>query len=265
MTMTTTTLHAATGGIEHRDDQPWLILLHGAGNNRTVWAHQARYFASRGWNVLSYDLPGHGQSEGPAPRTIQTHVEAVIADLDERGVTRAAAVGHSMGALIALQLAGERPQLVSHLGLVGGGLALAVADALLSASEHEPDLARDAVVDWAFSSRSHIGGAELPGSWLDGAGRTLIAREIARHPDSFGADFAACAAYDAGPQAATQVTCPAAIISGSQDMMTRPALGRAAAEAIADATYTEISGAGHMLMAEAPTAVTKAMNALLTR
>ena len=44
--------------------RPDVVLVHGAGMDRTVWTLQARYLAHHGRNVLALDLPGHGRSGG---------------------------------------------------------------------------------------------------------------------------------------------------------------------------------------------------------
>lgn len=257
-----TELHAATGGVDHVDTQPYLTFVHGATMNRSAWGNQARYFASRGWNVLAFDNPGHGDSPGPAATSVEELADAIVADLDRRGVTSTALVGHSLGALVSLHIAGTRPELVTHLGLVGAGLALAVNDALLDGTRDDPLLAIDAITDWSLSGQSHIGRSQSPGLWLDGAIRAIARAETARHPGSIHADFAASGGYD-GTADAAAVTCPTVVVSGSQDIMTPPKLGKAAVEAISGASYVELDGCGHMIMAERTHETTAALAGLI--
>ena len=56
---------ASDGGRKHDSSRRNLILLHGSGVNQTFWSLQTRYLAYHGFNVVSVDLPGHGQSDGP--------------------------------------------------------------------------------------------------------------------------------------------------------------------------------------------------------
>lgn len=252
-------LHAATGGHEHGEG-PVAVLVHGAGVNRTQWATQARHLAARGVNVLALDLPGHGNSPGPACESVPGYADAVIADLDARGVDRFAIAGHSMGAMIALHIAATAPERVSHLALIGAGLALGVNPALLDGTRDDPLLAAAAIVDWGHSAGSHLGAAETPGLWMDETDMAVLRAEIAAHPGSLHADFAATAAFD-GTELAASVTAPTLVISGQHDMMTPPKLGRAVADAIAGSQYVELAGAGHMLMTERPAEVSKALAA----
>src|SRR6266404_874744 len=96
------TLYAATGGKDFDPALPTVVFIHGAGMDHTVWALQTRYFAHHGRNVLALDLPGHGRSAGLGLATIEAMADCVLAALEAVGASRAALVGHSMGALIAL-------------------------------------------------------------------------------------------------------------------------------------------------------------------
>ena len=55
----------ATGGVVPDRDLPLVLLIHGAGMDRTVWSLQTRYLAHHGYAALAVDLPGHGDSDGP--------------------------------------------------------------------------------------------------------------------------------------------------------------------------------------------------------
>lgn len=261
--MTAPRLHAATGG-HPPTGGPTAVLVHGAGGNRTQWGTQARHLAARGFDVLAIDLPGHGNSPDPACTDIGSYGAAVLADLDERGIDRVALAGHSMGAMIALWMAATAPDRVSHLGLIGAGLALAVNPALLDGTRDEPLVAAAAIVDWGHSSASHIGASETPGLWMDGIDLAVFRAEIAAHPGSLHADFAATADFD-GTELAQSVAAPTLVISGQRDLMTPPKLGKAAAAAIEGATYIELAGAGHMLMTERPLELSKALHSFFSR
>lgn len=257
-----TLLHAATGGHEHRPDQPTVAFVHGAGGNRTVWAAQARHLAARGVNVLAYDLPGHGHSPGRARDSVEAYRDVVLADLDARGLEVVGLVGHSMGAMVALAAAAERGDGVSHLVLLGAGLQLAVNDALLDATRDDPATAIAAVIDWGHSADTHLGGSETPGLWMDGVDTAVMRAEAAAHPGSLHADFTASNAYD-GTAAAAGVTAKTLVIAGQRDMMTPLKLGRAAAAAIANANMMELAGCGHFMTTERPAEVCRALAAFL--
>src|SRR5881397_940999 len=107
----------ATGGRDFDTSQPAIVLLHGAGFDRTTWALHSRWFAHHGYGVLAPDLPGHGRSVGAPLATIAEMADWTAALLDAAGATKAWLVGHSMGSLLALETAARHPAKVSALSL----------------------------------------------------------------------------------------------------------------------------------------------------
>ncbi len=87
-----------------------------------------------GWRLLAADLRGRGATgkvEGAAG--IPVHTADLIALIDEEGLDRVAFVGHSLGAMIGVNLAAYHPDRVSGLVLVDGGADVTEEiDALLS-------------------------------------------------------------------------------------------------------------------------------------
>ena len=120
---------AATGGAPFRKGQPCVVFVHGAGMYHIVWALQARYFAYHGNSVLAIDLPGHGASKGPALTSIEAMGAWLLRVLDAKGVDQAILVGHSMGALVALEAAAQAPKRVEKLALLGGAGEIPVSPA----------------------------------------------------------------------------------------------------------------------------------------
>jgi len=51
--------------------KPVIVLMHGSGLTHIVWSLHEQFLASKGYSVLSVDLPGHGGSEGPAIKSIE--------------------------------------------------------------------------------------------------------------------------------------------------------------------------------------------------
>src|SRR6185437_11043963 len=98
-------LYASTGGKPFDPAQPSVVFLHGAGMDHTVWALQTRWFAHHGRNVLALDLPGHGRSAGPPLASIEAMAELVAETLAAARLGPAALIGHSMGALVAVEAA----------------------------------------------------------------------------------------------------------------------------------------------------------------
>ncbi|HET9137784.1 alpha/beta fold hydrolase [Actinophytocola sp.] len=92
-------------------DGPPLVLLHGLGSAHSAWLPVLDRLAAS-HTVYAVDLPGFGASErldGSAAATPRRFAEAVSAALDEWGLDTPHVAGHSLGAWIALELAGIRP------------------------------------------------------------------------------------------------------------------------------------------------------------
>ena len=82
-----------------------VLFVHGAGMDHSVWPLQARHFAYRGWNALAVDLPGHGRSGGELLGSVPAMAEWLGDLIQALRVPSVHLVGHSMGALIGLDLA----------------------------------------------------------------------------------------------------------------------------------------------------------------
>ncbi len=105
-------LRAAGGG----DGVP-VLLLHGVPETSSCWRDVAPVLAS-GRRVLAPDLPGLGGSTFTGPYDVTALVAQVAALLDGEGIDRVDAVGADWGGVLALGLAGLRPDLVRRLVVV---------------------------------------------------------------------------------------------------------------------------------------------------
>lgn len=104
-----------TGG---RDETVYLI-LHGVGLSHRPYELLARHL-SRDGRVIALDLPGFGSTAKPSGAVSVEEYARLIAMLVKRlDVTSFVAIGHSMGAQFALELALLRPSSVSHLVMIG--------------------------------------------------------------------------------------------------------------------------------------------------
>ena len=99
-----------TGGAK-----PPLVLLHGLTDDGRCWAPIADAFTDA-FEVVTIDTRGHGRSDAPADgyrlEVIAADVVAVIAAL---GLERPVILGHSMGAVTALALAGLHPEVPARI------------------------------------------------------------------------------------------------------------------------------------------------------
>src|SRR5262249_21167614 len=94
-----------------------LVLLHCLGVDRHFWDFVAPL--SRELTLVSYDLPGHGESPVPSgPYNIEDLALQLAGLLKRDGIARAHIVGISLGGLIAQAFAATHPQTVDRLVLI---------------------------------------------------------------------------------------------------------------------------------------------------
>lgn len=251
---------ASTGG---RDFDPALnpiIFLHGSGMDRTVWQLQTRYFAWHGRSVLAIDLPGHGKSAGPAIDTIEAQAAWVIALMDATKIDKAALVGHSMGAALALETAAAYPDRVSAIAMCGVAEKMPVHPELLDAAQKGEHHAFDLITSWGFDRLAHLGGHKAPGAWMMGGGMRLLERG---RDAVVGTDLTASNAYQGAADAAARVACPTLFVLGDRDKMTAPRNAQPLIDAIDGALVEIIPDCGHMMMVERPDETLDALRRLL--
>jgi pimeloyl-ACP methyl ester carboxylesterase len=249
-------VYAATGGRAFDPAKPAVLFVHGAGMDHTVWQLPARWFAWHGHSVLAVDLPGHGRSEGPVAGSMAELGQWLGRVMDAAGVERAALVGHSMGAAIALETAAALPPRVSGIALLGTAAAMPVNADLLNAAREAPERAYRMMTAWSHGVAAKMGGHPVPGLWMTGGSLALFARNA---PGVLHAGLAACAAWTSGPEAAGRVRCPALVILAANDIMTPPRNGAELARLIAGSRTVTLPDCGHMLVAEQPDATLDAL------
>jgi pimeloyl-ACP methyl ester carboxylesterase len=257
-------LFAYTGGKPFDAAMPAVVFLHGAQHDHSVWILQSRFLAHHGFAVLALDLPGHGRSDGPVLPTIEAMAERVAATLAELASPGFVLVGHSMGALIALEAAAQMGSRVAGVAALGAAFPMRVSDALLDATRDDPDAAMQMINVWSHSLS--IGPfavkPSFPAPGFNIVWQNLrLMQWIARRngPEVLPNDFAACNAYAGGLDAARKLQCPALFVCGKFDQMTPPRSAQALMDVVAQ-KRSIILASGHALMTETPDGVRDALH-----
>ncbi|MFI4999353.1 MAG: alpha/beta fold hydrolase [Reyranellales bacterium] len=240
---------ATTGGAHFDPAKPAVVFLHGAGFDRTAWRLQTRFFAHHGRSVLAVDFPGHGWSDGPALPSIAALADWTAKLIDAAGLKQAALVGHSMGALVALDCAARHPDKVRALGLCGVATEMPVHPEMLDSAKANTLKVQELMTFWGIGNDLHKGGMVSPGLWLR---RESLAVLSANKPDVIHADLAACNVYKDAPARAAAVKCPTVLVLGDGDLMTPAAKAKPLAAAIVNAKTVVIPDCGHFMMVERP-------------
>ncbi len=250
--MPTFTRDGAKIHYEVAGEGPPVLLIQGTGIAASGWARQVEGLRGR-FQCAVFDNRGVGGSS-PADRSLSVRqmAEDAGAVMDGLGWQSAHVVGHSLGGLIAQELALQRPTRVRSL-------------ALLCTMRRGRDIARLTPGTLWLGLRMMIGtkrmrrmaslGSIVPRALDPAIDRDQLAAEFA---EIFGRDLAqqpsvsfrqvramaAHVASDLGPLAGI----PTLVVAGDDDRIVRPALSRELATAIVGARHVELANAGHAVI-----------------
>ncbi len=230
--------------------KPCLVLIHGAGLTGRFFDAQREGLADEA-DLLAVDLPGHGDSPGPAAETIPAAAQAVLDLLDSLGLRRPVIGGMSMGGGVALQLLADHPDRFSAGALISTGAKLKVRPDMFAAIEADFD--------------GYVGMvgkvAVAPGTDPDRYAH-VIADLQAGGPDLAATDFRACDVFDLRDRVG-DITVPTLVACGDTDLMTPPKYSDWLADHLPNATRVTIPGAGHFACLERPAEVNRALTGFL--
>ncbi len=252
-------INIRTGGYNIDNNNPYFLLLHGAGMDASVWQMQTRYLANRDINILAIDLPGHGLSEGNPLSTIQEMSNFIIELLDTLNIKTTTVAGHSMGSLIAIDLLKNNEKRINNLTLLGTASLMPVHPDLIEAATNNLSLAANLITDWSFGTKQHLGNHPLPGYWMIDSSIQLIKQS---RKGALAKDLIACNEYKDALTVASNIDKEVIIISGKEDKMTPVKKARELNDNIKNSNLIVIENVGHMMMIENPVKVTQIMHDL---
>ena len=242
-------MFAYTAGHAFDRARPTMVFVHGAGLDHSSFLLQSRYFGYHGWNVLAVDLPGHGRTPGSPLATIQGMAEELCKFV---AAEKFSIVGHSMGALVALECAAGVPARVERIALLGIAYPMKVGEAFLDAAKRDHYDAFDMHAIWGHAPQIPLGRDATPGMWTYGDTQARLERLA---PGVLYNDLKACNDY----VFEGEVACPTLFILGKRDMMTPPRSAKSIQEKISGAKTVLVDSSGHSLMTEAPDATLDAL------
>lgn len=234
-----------------------MLLVQGVGIVGEGWRPQVEGLSDR-FTVFTFDNRGIGNST-LQERTISVEAMAgdAVAIMNAEGVDRFHLAGHSLGGVIAQEVAIRMPDRVASLALLctfrrgrdGTRLTPSMLVTGLRTRLGTRAMRRSAFLELV-----------MPAPALEGVDRSALAARLAPY---FGHDLAdqppivmsqlrAMARYDAGARLAELAAVPTLVVSGRHDRIARPASGQALAASIPGARFVEIADAGHGVTLQQP-------------
>jgi pimeloyl-ACP methyl ester carboxylesterase len=222
-----------------------LIFIHGAGGSKESWTFQTKYFEGS----IALDLPGHPQGE--LIPTIDGCVEWLRKWIKEQGYREVVLVGHSLGGGIALMYALKYPEDLKGIVTVGSGARLRVLPQTLEDLEKA---VKDPGIENPLNSSYELIEPDLAA--------ILQSRRQENGPAAALNDLRACDQFDIMDQI-SQIAVSTLAICGDQDVMTPPKYSQYLATHMPKAKTLVIPGGTHMVFAEKPQEVNRAIEDFL--
>ena len=98
-------VYASDAGQGIDQNKETIVFLHGSGLSHIVWSLTEQFFSNNNFNVLSIDLPGHGNSDGPCLDSIEKIADWLEQVFNKLNLNNLILIGHSQGCLEILEYA----------------------------------------------------------------------------------------------------------------------------------------------------------------
>jgi len=227
--------------MEFDKEKPTILLMHGSGLTHIVWSLHEQFYATQGYNVLSVDLPGHGNSEGPSLKSIEEISDWIKSLMNVFDIKKLIIIGHSQGSLVGIDFAARYPDLINSLVLVAGSYKMPVNQDLINYAEAGDEKAVLLMMKWGYEgSKAFIGGN--PVKKIINSSREI--REV------LAVDLNACNNYKSGKESLEKINCSTLCIFGNLDKMVPLEVGSKMSSMIKNAEKKIIKNCGHMIIFE---------------
>jgi 3-oxoadipate enol-lactonase len=245
------------------DERPVVVLVNGWTASGLLWPAGLVEQLEHSFDVVRVDNRGSGYSRtAPAPFTMSQLADDVRDVLRAIGARAATIVGLSMGGMIAQELAIRHPEMVERLVLCGtrppAPAGFASAPSVLAAMTSRP---RSGESIGGFFERTWgaVVGNDFREHQTNGM-RELVDLVRERPTPRAGVinQMRAIAGWS-GSSRLERITAPTVVLHGTDDPLIPVGNGMRLAQLIADATYVELPGVGHLVPFEAPDALLTAI------
>ena len=234
-------VHASDSGQGIDTKKDTIVFLHGSGLSHIVWSLAEQFFSLKNFNVLSLDLPGHGNSDGPCLDSIEKIADWLENVFDKLKLKDLILVGHSQGCLEILEYSHKYKERLKKLVFIGGSNKMPVHPDLIELAQNGHSDAVKLMMKWGYEgSKKFIGGNPV--------------EKIIQSPrdisEILAVDLKVCNNYSNGSEAAKDIDFPSMLILGELDKMINLEAGKKFSNLIKNSTTHVIKGCGHMIMIE---------------
>ncbi len=234
-------IHISDAGQGIDPKKETIVFLHGSGLSHIVWSLTEQFFSNKNFNVLSIDLPGHGNSDGPCLDTIEKIADWLEQVFISLNLEKLILVGHSQGCLEILEYASNYKNRLKKIVFIGGSNKMPVHSDLIDLAKNGDSDAVKLMMKWGYEgSKKFIGGNPV--------------EKIIQSPrdikEILAVDLVACNNYKNGTDAAKSIECPSLFIFGSLDKMVNLESGKQFSSLVKNSRIHVIEGCGHMIMIE---------------
>lgn len=229
-----------------------IIFVHGTGMDHTVWTLPIRHFTRKKIEVIAIDLPGHGKNIDKPLDSIKKISQYIFDFLDSKSIAECSIVGHSMGSLVALEMASSKPKRIKKISMIGTAFPMQVGEALLESAKQNSQMAIDILTFMGYSYTSRLGGNKIPGIWMTESTRRLMQKS---KKGTIYRDLKACSEFSDGLSKAEKVEAKVQLILGSNDFLTPRTRAEDLIKHFNEPSVKEIENSGHSLMMEEPNRV----------
>ena len=228
---------------------PAVLLIQGVGTVGEGWRPQVEALADA-FTLISFDNRGIGRSTGQGPLSIEAMAADALAIMRAEHLDQFHVVGHSMGGLIAQEVALTAPQQCRSLSLLctfaaGKQGARPSASMLVTALRTRIGtrrMRRHAFLELVMPAAVL---AEFDRDAMAEQLAPLFGHDLADQPAIVMSQLRAMSRYDARPRLGRLAGLPTLVVSASEDRIARPRFGRELAAAIPGALLVELPRAGH--------------------
>jgi aminoacrylate hydrolase len=260
--MPTLNTHGARVSYSRTGTGDAVLLIQGVGAVGNAWRPQVEALRQR-YSVITFDNRGIGASTIiGGTLTIEGMADDALAILNAEGINRCHVVGHSMGGLIAAQLALMAPRRVKSLALLctfpdGKSGSRLTRDTFFAGVRRR--IGTRAMRRKAFLSLvlSKAGMDDAARPALEAMMTELFGRDLADQPPIIMRQLRAMLRYDSMWRLRCLASIRTVVVSGEQDRIAKPEYGRALAAAIPGAAYVEVAKAAHAVPIESPDIVNR--------